>query len=141
MTAYLLLFGVAFAAATILPLSSELLLIAQLHAGGNPSLLWLFATAGNTLGALVNWALGRWLIQHVDKPWFPTDRKALARAQAWFLRYGQWTLLMSWVPIGGDALTLVAGMMKMPLLRFSLLVATGKGLRYALIIGGAGLLT
>lgn len=133
---YLLLFGAAFGAATVLPFYSEILLFAQLQSGLNPLWLWLAASTGNTLGAGVNWWLGGKLSHYADRRWFPARKKDLERAQSWFARYGKWTLLMSWLPVGGDALTVVGGIMRVPLLSFFLLVATGKSLRYAMLILG-----
>jgi membrane protein YqaA with SNARE-associated domain len=133
---YLLMFASAFGAATLLPFYSEILLVAQLRSGLNPGWLWLAATAGNTLGAGVNWWLGKKFSQYSDRRWFPARKSDLLRAQNWFNRYGKWTLLMSWMPIGGDALTVIAGMMRIPLLPFFILVGLGKALRYALVIIG-----
>ena len=134
MISYLLLFGSAFLAATILPFSSELLLFAMLRDGGDPLLLVIIATLGNTLGAVVNWLLGVYLLQFQDRRWFYFSRDQIARAQGWYRRYGFWSLLFSWMPLGGDALTLIAGIMKLRLWLFLLLVGSGKGLRYILVI-------
>jgi membrane protein YqaA with SNARE-associated domain len=60
--------------------------------------------------------------------------KQLEKARNRFNRYGQWSLLLGWLPIGGDALTLVGGIMRVPWLNFVVLVAIGKGLRYALVV-------
>ena len=133
---YLLLFAAAFGAATLLPFYSEILLIAQLESRLTPLWLWLAASAGNTLGAGVNWWMGMKLSHYADRRWFPARKKDLERAQGWFGRYGKWTLLMSWLPVGGDALTVVGGIMRVPLPSFFLLVATGKSLRYAILILG-----
>lgn len=133
---YLLLFFASFGAATILPFYSEIVLFSQLKAGLDPTALWCYATAGNTLGAGVNWWLGQRLAHYSDRRWFPVRPAELARAQRWFNRYGKWTLLMAWLPIGGDALTVVGGLMRVPLGAFFILVAIGKGIRYALLILG-----
>ena len=134
MSAYLLLFFTALASATILPFYSEILFIGQLERGYSPTGLWTAATLGNTLGAVVNWAIGRWLLEYSDRRWFPFKARHLQRAQGWFTRYGTWTLLLSWMPIGGDALTFVAGVMRVRFGLFLVLVAIGKGLRYLLLI-------
>jgi membrane protein YqaA with SNARE-associated domain len=130
LTAYLLLFGSAFLAATILPFYSEVVLFALLRDGGDPTLLVLVATLGNTLGAVVNWLLGRYLLHFQDRRWFYFSRAQIDKAQTWFQRYGYWSLLLAWAPVGGDALTLIAGIMKVRLWLFLLLVASGKALRY-----------
>lgn len=133
---YGLLFLASFGAATILPFYSEVLLIAQLRDGLNPYWLWFFASVGNTLGAGVNWWLGERLVQYSDRRWFPARQADLVRAQNWFNRYGRWTLLMTWLPVGGDALTVIGGLMRVPALSFFLLVGLGKSARYALLILG-----
>jgi membrane protein YqaA with SNARE-associated domain len=93
---------------------------------------------GNTLGSVVNWFLGRFLAHFEGQRWFPVRRKQMARAEGWYRRYGRWTLLMSWVPVIGDPLTLVAGVLREPLLVFMGLVAIAKTARY-LIVGGVSL--
>lgn len=130
---YLSLFASAFLAATILPFYSEVVLLALISKGGNIMLLVIIATVGNTLGAMVNWWLGLYIQRFKHKRWFYFKEKQIERAQAWFNRYGRWSLLMAWLPIGGDALTLIAGIMRVPLFVFVLLVAIGKGSRYAAI--------
>jgi membrane protein YqaA with SNARE-associated domain len=132
--AYLGLFSAAFIAATILPLQSEALLVGLILAD-RYSLIALLLTAsiGNTLGAAVNWLLGRGVETFRDRRWFPVGPEKLEKAQAWYRRYGKWSLLMSWIPIGGDALTVVAGVLKEPLWIFLILVFIGKAARYAVI--------
>jgi membrane protein YqaA with SNARE-associated domain len=133
------LFASAFLAATILPFPSEVTLAGLLVAGrGDVAALWLVATIGNTLGSMVNWGLGRVAIRFQDHPRFPVRRNRLARAQRWFNRYGVWTLLLCWLPIIGDPLALVAGLMRTPLLLTILLIAIGKAARYAVVIALAG---
>lgn len=133
-TSYFLLFGSAFLAATILPFYSEVVLFALLREGGDPILLVLVATLGNTLGAVVNWLLGRYLLHFQDRRWFYFSRSQIEKAQRWYQRYGFWSLLLAWAPVGGDALTLIAGIMKVRLWLFLLLVGSGKALRYVSIV-------
>lgn len=135
MEAYISLFLIAFLAATLLPAYSELAFAGMLAMGYSPFSLWLVATAGNSLGAVVNWFLGRYLLHYQDRKWFPFKGATLARSQRWFQRYGVWSLLMAWAPIGGDALTFIAGMMRIKLWLFIILVTIGKGLRYAVVLG------
>lgn len=134
MTGYLLLFGSAFLAATILPFYSEVVLFSLLRDGGDPVALVLVATLGNTLGAVVNWVLGLYLLHFQDRRWFYFSRQQIDKAQRWYQRYGFWSLLFAWLPIGGDALTLIAGIMKVRLWLFLLLVGAGKGLRYVSVV-------
>lgn len=134
MIEYLVLFASAFGAATVLPFYSEVVLVAMLQAGLDPSRLWLVATVGNTLGAVVNWAIG-WYINHFqDRRWFPFSEAQMGRARQWFQKYGYWSLLMAWAPVGGDALTFVGGIMRIRLGLFLLLVGFGKAARYAVIV-------
>ena len=134
-----LLFASAFLAATLLPFPSEVTLAGLLYAGrAEVAALWLVATAGNTLGSMVNWGLGRLALRFEHHPRFPVRRNRLARAQRWFNRYGVWTLLLCWLPIVGDPLALVAGLMRIPFWLTLLLIAIGKGARYAVVIWLAG---
>ena len=134
---YLLLFGAAFLAATVLPFYSEIVLYLLIDEGADPVTLLLVATAGNTGGAVVNWGLGRYLLHYQDRRWFPASPAQIERAQAWFARRGVWSLLLSWLPIGGDALTVVAGIMRVRLPVFLVLVALGKSVRYGFVIAAA----
>ena len=138
MIAYLLLFGSSFLAATILPFYSEVLLFALLRDGGDPWMLVAVATLGNTLGAVVNWVLGLYILRFQHKRWFYFSQKQISKAQAWFQRYGVWTLLLAWLPIGGDPLTLIAGVMRVKIVPFLLLVGLGKGLRYVFVVWVSG---
>lgn len=134
MESYLLLFGSAFLAATVLPFYSEIVLYLLLEDGANPWVLLAIATCGNTLGSLVNWGLGRYLLHFQDRRWFYFSKAQIARAQAWFQHRGVWCLLLAWLPVGGDALTLIAGVMRVPIPLFLALVAVGKCVRYAFVI-------
>lgn len=124
------LFVTAFLAATLLPMGSEAVLAALLLNGGEPTVLVAVATAGNVLGSMLNYAMGlganrRWLAR--QKP------RALENAERRFRRYGRWSLLFSWVPIIGDPLTLVAGLLRVNFLWFLVLVTCGKALRYVAV--------
>lgn len=130
---YLGLFLIAFIAATLLPAQSEAALAGAIVQGYAPWLLVAVATVGNVLGSTVNWWLGRELTRFGDRRWFPVKPAQLARAQAWYARYGQWSLLLSWVPVIGDPLTLAAGAMREPLRRFLLLVTLAKLARYLVV--------
>ena len=88
----------------------------------------------------MNWALGRYLLHFSDRRWFPFKPDSLGLAQRWFQRYGVWSLLFAWLPIGGDALTFIAGVMRVRFPIFLLLTAVGKSTRYALLLGLIGFL-
>jgi len=131
---YLGLFLAAFGAATLLPLQSEAVLVGLLVSDH----YWLWgllavATLGNVLGSLVNWWLGRGLERFRDRRWFPVAPKHMARARAHYERYGHWSLLLSWLPVIGDPLTLLAGVMREPIGRFLLIVTFAKGARYGVL--------
>lgn len=132
------LFLVAFLSATLLPGYSEVMIVGLLAAGHEPIGLWAWATAGNTLGAVLNWALGRFLLRFRSRRWFPFRPDDLGRAQRWFQRFGVWSLLLAWAPVIGDALTFVAGVMRVRFDLFLLLTAIGKGTRYAILLGLIG---
>lgn len=134
MIAYIGLFISAFVAATVLPMQSEAVLVGLLVAASHPiSVLVIVATIGNVLGAVINWYLGRYLLIFREKRWFPSSQHQLERAQNWYRRYGRWSLLGSWLPIVGDPLTVVAGLMREPLISFVVLVTIAKGTRYILL--------
>lgn len=129
--AYAGLFAAAFGAATIVPLQSETAFAALMLTGSYPFWgLLLVASAGNIAGSAVNWLLGRSVEGFRDRRWFPVGPAALARAQDWYRRYGKWSLLLSWLPVVGDPLTLAAGIMREPLPVFLALVAVAKTGRY-----------
>lgn len=132
------LFVNAFLAATILPVASEPLALALLAAGRDPWLVWAVASLANTAGAAVGWWLGRTAMHWRKRPWFPVGPEALARAEAWFARFGRPALLLSWLPLVGDALTVAAGALGTPLAPFLLLVGIGKAARYAALLLPAG---
>ncbi|WP_199456199.1 MULTISPECIES: YqaA family protein [unclassified Marinobacter] len=132
--AYLTLFLTAFAAATLLPAYSEILVGTLVNQDYALFWIWFWATAGNTLGSVVNGIIGRQVDRFKHKRWFPVSELQLHKARNRFNRYGQWSLLLGWLPIGGDALTLVGGIMRVPWLNFVVLVTIGKGLRYAFVI-------
>ena len=134
LSAYLGLFFVAFGAATLLPLQSKAVLFGLLAYGEHPPLaLIAVATAGNVLGSVVNWFLGRYIERWRDRRWFPVSREKLEKAQRGYHRYGRWTLLLSWMPIIGDPLTVVAGIMREPLRSFLPIVLIAKLGRYVVL--------
>ncbi|MEW6169157.1 MAG: YqaA family protein [Pseudomonadota bacterium] len=132
---YLAVFASAFLAATLLPFYSE---VTVAFATRQPDidllLLWLSASVGNTLGAVVNWAIGRAVLRWRGRRWFPVSDAQLERAQRWFARFGIWSLLFAWLPFGGDPLTFAAGALRVRLVPFVLLVGAGKTARYAVVI-------
>ena len=128
---YFGLFLISLGAATILPFGSEPAVVGLLAGGTLP---WqgivLVASIGNVLGSIINWLLGRSFTHFQDRRWFPVNQKNIVRAQGWYHRYGRATLLLSWVPLIGDPLTVAAGVLREPLWSFTLLVAFAKTGRY-----------
>lgn len=121
-------------AATLLPMQSEAALVALLAL--EPRAVYslvLVASLGNVLGSQINWWLGTQLQRWQNRRWFPVSAKQLERAQQWYQRYGRWSLLLSWLPIVGDPITLVAGVLREPFWRFTLLVTLAKTGRYAVL--------
>jgi membrane protein YqaA with SNARE-associated domain len=128
------LFFSAFLAATLIPGSSEAALVALLaNDHGTPALLVTVATVGNVLGSLVNWLCGRFLSGFRKRPWFPVSARHYDRAIGWYGRFGVWSLLLAWVPIIGDPLTVAAGALRTGLMPFLALVTTGKAARYVAV--------
>jgi membrane protein YqaA with SNARE-associated domain len=115
-------------------LSEAAVVAAAFTAETSRTALFLAATAGNVLGALVNFALGRFLIRFEDRRWFPVSAAARQKAETLFACYGQPVLLFSWLPIIGDPLTLAAGLLRTPLVVFLAFVTLGKAARYAVIL-------
>lgn len=135
---YFWLFLSGITSATLLPGSSEIVLLTMLSQGvGDPILLVMVATAGNVLGSLINWLCGRYLITFMGRWWFPVSQKSYDKGKKWFERYGVWSLLLAWLPIVGDPLTLLAGTMAVRLRIFLILVTIGKFARYAFLAGVA----
>lgn len=126
------LFVSAFLSATLLPGTSEALLAGLWLAKSQSALeLWTWATSGNVLGSVLNREMGAGLARFRNSRWLQITEEQWRRAEQYFLRYGQWSLLLAWVPIVGDPLTIVAGALGVSRWRFLILVTLGKGLRYA----------
>ncbi|SFV54009.1 probable membrane protein YPO3302 [hydrothermal vent metagenome] len=133
---YIFLFFVALMAATILPISSEALLIYYLHDEKSAILLLISAGLGNTLGSIINYYIGKKGSEYLIK----NEKISIARLQKseeLFGRYGAYALLLSWVPIIGDPLTLVAGVLHYDIKKFIIVVSIAKFGRYALILSFA----
>lgn len=131
---YFGLFSAALLAATLLTAQSELVLAGLLLAGKQPVLaLIAVATVGNVLGSAINWWLGRYLEHFQDRRWFPIKPATLQKASGWYHRYGRWSLLLSWVPLIGDPLTLAAGVLREPFFSFLGIVTVAKLARYLIV--------
>lgn len=124
---------VSFLAATVLPLGSEWLLVALLLRGLSPPTIVGVATLGNTLGAVTTWAVGRWGGAWISQRLLRMDAAAEICARRWYQRYGIWSLLLAWLPVVGDPICLVAGVLGAPLGRFVALAGVGKAIRYGAV--------
>ena len=132
---YFQLFIISFFAATILPFSSELVLSTMLLTDSfDKYLLLVIASFGNILGSSVNWYLGKKILIFKDKKWFPANERQIAKGEIYFKKYGIWSLLLAWVPIIGDPLTIVAGILRVKFFTFLLLVSISKISRYIFLI-------
>ncbi|HKG85664.1 MAG TPA: YqaA family protein [Beijerinckiaceae bacterium] len=130
------LFFAALLSATILPFQSEVVLFGMLLTHHYSAVaLVLVASLGNILGSCLNWLMGRFLARFEDRPWFPLRRDKIEKAEGWYHRYGRWTLLLSWVPVIGDPLTIVAGVLREPFPIFLALVSIAKIGRYLAVAG------
>ena len=131
---YLSLFGISFLAATILPFSSELTLAGLISTSNYDNLsLLIFASFGNVLGSVFNWSLGFYSRNLTTKKWFPFKETQIERSSKWFSKFGKWSLLFACMPIVGDPLTFVAGLLRVRFFDFIILVAIGKVSRYLII--------
>lgn len=134
MLSFVVLFISAFGAATLLPLQSEAVLVGLLVKSFHPAwMLIAVASLGNILGSCVNWYLGLKIEQFKNKKWFPVSEKNMTKAEAIYQKYGYWSLLLSWVPIIGDPITLIAGLLKENFARFLLMVSIAKIGRYIFV--------
>ncbi len=134
LTEYLGLFGAAFLSATIFPFQSEAILFVMLMAEHYQ--VWLLVAAaslGNILGSCVNWLLGRFIARFEEKRWFPLSKDKVKQVEGWYHQYGRWSLPLSWVPIIGDPLTIIAGVLREPFPVFLALVAVAKTARYVAV--------
>lgn len=129
---YLILFASAFLSATLFPFGSEALLIYNITQGYNIYLLLFFASIGNTLGSIVNYFIGLKGEEYLVKKKYLNENKVL-KTQKIFDKYGSFSLLLSWLPIIGDPITLIAGVLKYNFKKFVVLVLLAKSSRYIVI--------
>ena len=131
---YIGLFLSSFLSATILPGQSEIALTSLIILNNHSlSFLVFIASLGNVLGSLFNWFIGCKLERFKKKKWFPVTDLQLKKASNWYHKYGKWTLLLSWVPFVGDPITIVAGIFRVPIMYFILIVSFAKTMRYIFI--------
>lgn len=127
------LFLASFLAATILPLSSEVVLGYLLIHDFCPYSIVLVATSGNVLGSVVNYGLGVLGSGIFFQKVLGISNLEIEKAESRFKKYGFFSLLFAWVPVIGDPLTVVAGILKIKFSIFLFLVGLGKFARYVFI--------
>ncbi|TNF50681.1 MAG: DedA family protein [Deltaproteobacteria bacterium] len=130
---YPALFLLSFLASTLVPLGSEWLLGVLLLNGFDPTITVLVATLGNSCGALTTYAIGLWGGPYLTQRFLRISPESQGRAEHHFNRYGSWALLFSWLPVIGDPLCLVGGVLRTGFWRFVLLVSAGKFVRYLVV--------
>jgi len=127
------MFIIAFLSATILPMGSEAVLIYYLQEHYDILILFLAATIGNSVGSLTNYFIGYKGEEYLESKGYLNSNQ-IDKYKTLFTRYGFYTLLLSWVPIIGDPLTIIAGAMRYNIFKFITLIILAKGSRYAIII-------
>ena len=128
------LFLSAFLAATLIPAQSELGLgYLVISTDYSMVLLVTVASLGNTIGATINWAIGRGITRSLVRLEKIRTSTCYWTVINWYKKYGQWTLMLSWAPFIGDPITVIAGIFKVPLKTFLLIVALAKTSRYVII--------
>ena len=132
---YLTLFISALISATLFPLGSEAILLYDLNEGYSALWLLIWATLGNTLGAVVNYVLGYQGEKFLEKKNLIKKEK-FTKFTTLFSKYGAYTLLLSWLPLVGDFFTLAAGVARYPFMNFFILVLVAKFGRYLVLIIG-----
>ena len=130
---FITLFLSSFISSTILPGHSEITLTTFIFLNKYNIINLIFiASLGNIFGSILNWYLGFHFVKFKEKKWFPINKRQLEKASLWFLNYGKWSLFLSWVPFVGDPLTVVAGVLRVPIITFLIIVSISKILRYVI---------
>jgi membrane protein YqaA with SNARE-associated domain len=130
---YLILFITALISATLFPLGSEALLLYDIKQGYNIYLLLFFATLGNSLGSIINYFLGLKGEGYLINKNLLSE-KYILKAKNYFDKYGGFSILFSWLPIIGDPITFVAGVLKYDFKKFLILVIVAKFSRYLFLV-------
>lgn len=128
------LFLASFLAATVLPFSSEALLLLMTAGTWSSASLLLTASIGNTLGGMTNYIIGRWVPEGKLMRWLRVDPAKAQRWNALVQRYGAWCALLCWLPVIGDPIAIALGVFRARTWPVVLLMFIGKAVRYAVII-------
>jgi membrane protein YqaA with SNARE-associated domain len=134
---YLVLFGWSFLAATVLPLGSEPAVVLMIRQEYPFGAVVTVATIGNFFGACTTYALGRGAARTLVQRETASRSRQSKRATDTVVRYGAPALLLSWVPLIGDAIVAAAGLARMPFWPFAGWTMVGKAARYVLVAWGA----
>jgi membrane protein YqaA with SNARE-associated domain len=130
----LALFVACFLAATVLPFSSEAVLVAMALGPWAGWSLWAVASAGNTLGGLSSYGLGRLGDMERIARWLSADRERTLRWRGRIARHGVWAALLTWLPVVGDPIAIALGLGRAPLWPVAVLMFLGKAARYAVVL-------
>jgi len=124
------LFLGCFLAATIVPFSSDFLMVGILIAGVNPVLALIVATSGNWLGGLTTYYIGRIGKWNWIEKWFKVKEETLLKHKKNVDRYGSLLAFMTWLPVVGDVFALALGFYRINFTKSALFMLIGKGLRF-----------
>ncbi|MBO4581500.1 MAG: DedA family protein [Bacteroidales bacterium] len=129
------LFAGSFLSATVVPFSSDFLIVAILMAGGRPLLSFAFATAGNWLGGLTSYALGRAGKWYWIEKYLHVSEEKLLKQKSKIDRFGVWLALLTWTPIAGDVFAIALGFYRVNFTKSAIFMLIGRALRFAFWIG------
>lgn len=127
------LFLASFLASTVLPFGSEALLLLLINKGFDPISVVMVASVGNYCGACTTYYIGLVGRKDLVEKYLSIPQQRLDNTEKWFTKYGVYSLLFTWVPVIGDAITAMGGVMKLDFKTFSVLVFLGKLMRYAAV--------
>lgn len=128
------LFIVSFSAATLVPLGSEVFVALMAVSGYDPWIIFAVATAGNTLGSITNYYVGKMGATFLLSRYINVDFERRQKAEKIYRKWGAPILALAWIPVVGDPLTVVAGVFNLDVWIFIFWVAIGKSLRYLVVI-------
>lgn len=128
------MFIASFLAGSVLPFSSELVMIGLLLAGSSPWWLLLWATLGNTLGSMLNYGIGRMGKPEWIEKYAHVKPENMEKAEKFVQNYGAWMGLLAWIPILGSAIAIALGLLRSNPLLTLLMFAIGKIVRYIIVI-------
>lgn len=141
---YVGLFIISVLASTLIAAPADVVAMAMPSLGYHPVWVGAVATLGGYLGNVVNYVVGKYGAAFVLTRFFEPDdddQPWLDRAERIYRRYGVWSLLLSGLPFIGDPLTTVAGIFRVNIIVFTVMVIVGKVLKFALLLGAVGYFT